>query len=126
VVGTDRRAATTADLTDGPAGYHPCTSVRAWHADPAIQIAHGSLITNACGAHATTLQNILDYHEQVAIPLAAFARVGMPLAADAGYRGKLSNINLGGDSGISHIAINKSPKIQAEIERAIMAVSQTR
>src|SRR6202011_2092508 len=44
---------------------------------------------------------------------------GMPLAADAGYRGKLSNINLGGDSGISHIAIDKSPKIQAEIERAI-------
>ena len=51
----------------------------------------------------------------------------MPLAADAGYRGKLSNIDLGGgDSGISHIAIDKSPKIQAEIERAIMAVSQTR
>jgi hypothetical protein len=51
---------------------------------------------------------------------------GMPLAADAGYRGKLSNINLGGDLGVSHIAIDKSPKIQAEIERAIMAVSQTR
>jgi hypothetical protein len=50
----------------------------------------------------------------------------MPLTADAGYPGKLSNINLGGDFGISHIAIDRSPKIQAEIERAIIAVSKTR
>jgi hypothetical protein len=51
---------------------------------------------------------------------------GAPVTADAGYRGKLSNINLGGDLGISHVAMDKSPKIQAEIERAILAVSQTR
>ena len=51
---------------------------------------------------------------------------GAPITADAGYRGKLSNINLGGDLGISHMAIDKSPKIQAEIERAILAVSQTK
>ena len=51
---------------------------------------------------------------------------GAPVTADAGYRGKLSNINLGGDLGISHIAIDKSPKIQAEIENAILAVPQTR
>lgn len=51
---------------------------------------------------------------------------GAPVTADAGYRGKLSNINLGGDLGISHIAMDKSPKIQAEIERAILAVPQTR
>ena len=49
---------------------------------------------------------------------------GAPVTADAGYRGKLSNINLGGDLGISHMAIDKSPKIQGEIERAILAVSQ--
>ena len=42
------------------------------------------------------------------------------------YRGKLSNINLGGDVGISHIAMDKSPKIKAEIERTILAVPQTR
>ena len=42
------------------------------------------------------------------------------------YRGKLSNVNLGGDLGISHIAIDKNPKIQGEIERAILAVSQTK
>jgi hypothetical protein len=28
--------------------------------------------------------------------------------------------------GISHMAIDKNPKIQAEIERAILAVSQTK
>jgi hypothetical protein len=51
---------------------------------------------------------------------------GAPLTADAGYRGKLSNINLGGDLGLSHVAIDKSPKIQAEIERAVLSVVQTR
>lgn len=51
---------------------------------------------------------------------------GAPLTADAGYRGKLTNINLGGDLGIYHMAIDKNPKIQAEIERAILAVPQTR
>jgi hypothetical protein len=51
---------------------------------------------------------------------------GAPVIADAGFHGKLSNINLGGDIGVSHIAMDKSPKIQAEIERAILAVPQTR
>ena len=51
---------------------------------------------------------------------------GAPLTTDAGYRGKLSNINLGGDLGLSHVAIDKSPKIQAEIERVILALPQTR
>jgi hypothetical protein len=51
---------------------------------------------------------------------------GAPVTADAGYRGMLTNINLGGDLGISHMAIDKNPKIQAEIERAILAVSQTK
>jgi hypothetical protein len=48
------------------------------------------------------------------------------VVTDAAYHGKLSNINLGGDVGISHIAMDKSPKIQAEIERAILSVPQTR
>jgi hypothetical protein len=50
---------------------------------------------------------------------------GAPVTADAGYHGKLTNINLGGDIGIYHMAIDKNPKIQAEIERAILAVGQT-
>src|SRR6516225_11982794 len=49
---------------------------------------------------------------------------GAPVTADAGYRGKLTNINLGGDIGIYHMAIDKNPRIQAEIERAILAVPQ--
>jgi hypothetical protein len=51
---------------------------------------------------------------------------GAPVTADPGYRGKLSNVNLGGDLGISHMAIDKNPKIQGEIERAILAVSQAK
>ena len=51
---------------------------------------------------------------------------GAPVTADAGFRGKLSNINLGGDLGISHITMDKSPGIQSQIERAILAVSQTK
>jgi len=49
---------------------------------------------------------------------------GAPVSADPGYHGKLTNINLGGDIGISHMAIDKNPRIQAEIERAILAVPQ--
>src|SRR6516162_1627801 len=49
---------------------------------------------------------------------------GAPLTADAGYRGKLTNINLGGDIGLYHMAIDKNPRVQAEIERAILAIPQ--
>jgi hypothetical protein len=49
---------------------------------------------------------------------------GAPVTADAGYQGKLTNINLGGDIGIYHMAIDKNPKIQVDIERAILAVAQ--
>jgi hypothetical protein len=51
---------------------------------------------------------------------------GAPVTADPGYHGKLSNVNLGGDIGISHITMDKSSKIQGEIERAVLAVAQAR
>ena len=51
---------------------------------------------------------------------------GAPVTADPGYSGKLSNVNLGGDLGVSHITMDKSSKIQGEIERAILAVAQAR
>ena len=51
---------------------------------------------------------------------------GAPVTADPGYHGKLSNVNLGGDIGISHITMDKSSKVQGEIERAILAVAQAR
>ena len=50
---------------------------------------------------------------------------GAPLSADGGYRGTLTNINLGGDIGLYHMAIDKNPSVQAEIERAILAVRQS-
>ncbi|HEY8441086.1 MAG TPA: lipase [Xanthobacteraceae bacterium] len=49
---------------------------------------------------------------------------GAPVFADAGYHGKLSNINLGGDLGLAHMAMDKSPQVQGEIVRAILAVSR--
>src|SRR5262245_49913208 len=49
---------------------------------------------------------------------------GAPIIADAGYRGKLTNINLGGDIGLYHMAIDKNPRVQTEIGRAILAVRQ--
>lgn len=49
---------------------------------------------------------------------------GAPVTADASYRGKLTNINLGRDIGIYHMAIDKNPRVQAEIERAILSVPQ--
>jgi hypothetical protein len=49
---------------------------------------------------------------------------GAPITADAGYRGELTNINLGGDIGLYHMAIDKNPEVQAEIERAILVVRQ--
>jgi hypothetical protein len=49
---------------------------------------------------------------------------GAPVTAEAGYHGKLSNVNLGSDFGLAHIAMDKSSKIQAEIERAVLTVPQ--
>jgi hypothetical protein len=49
---------------------------------------------------------------------------GAPITADAGYRGELTNINLGGDIGLYHMAIDKNPTVQAEIERSILALRQ--
>ena len=51
---------------------------------------------------------------------------GAPVTADPGYSGKLSNVNLGGDFGVSHITMDKSSKVQGEIGRAILAVAQAR
>ena len=47
---------------------------------------------------------------------------GAPLAAGPGFRGKLSNVDVKEDSTVSHINIDKSARIQAEIAREIGAV----
>jgi thioesterase domain-containing protein len=47
---------------------------------------------------------------------------GAPVTAEPGFRGKLSNIDVREDSTVSHINIDKSARIQAEIEREIGTV----
>jgi hypothetical protein len=47
---------------------------------------------------------------------------GQPIAADGGFHGKIVNINLADDATISHIGIDKSPRIQAEIVQEITAL----
>jgi len=47
---------------------------------------------------------------------------GAPVTAEPGFRGKLSNIDVREDSTVSHINIDKSTRIQAEIAREIGAV----
>ena len=48
-----------------------------------------------------------------------------PITAGTGFRGKLSNIDVKDDTTVSHINIDKSTRIQAEIERDIGAVAKT-
>jgi hypothetical protein len=47
---------------------------------------------------------------------------GAPLAADRGFQGRLSNIDVGADLSITHINIDKSARVQGEIVRAVMAL----
>jgi hypothetical protein len=51
---------------------------------------------------------------------------GAPLAGDNGFRGKISNIDMGGEIGTFHINIDKSAKVQADIAREIVALSRAR
>jgi len=51
---------------------------------------------------------------------------GAPLTADRGFRGKLSNVNVGDDWTIAHISIDKITKIHADIAREIAAVLQAK
>jgi pimeloyl-ACP methyl ester carboxylesterase len=47
---------------------------------------------------------------------------GAPITAGPGFRGRLSNIDVKEDSTVSHINIDKSTRIQAEIAREVGAV----
>lgn len=49
---------------------------------------------------------------------------GAPLMADPSFHGKLSNFDLSSDAEVSHISIDKSPKVQSEITRAVMLISR--
>lgn len=47
---------------------------------------------------------------------------GQPLEAERGFHGKIVNINLVDDPTISHIGMDKSEKVQAEILKEITAL----
>jgi hypothetical protein len=49
---------------------------------------------------------------------------GQPVAADRGFRGKLETVNLASDLTVTHITIDKNPKVQAEILREIATLAQ--
>ncbi|MGA8590845.1 MAG: hypothetical protein WB803_16390, partial [Pseudolabrys sp.] len=51
---------------------------------------------------------------------------GSPLAADPGFHGKLTNIDVADDPTILHISIDKSARIHSDISREILALSQTK
>jgi hypothetical protein len=51
---------------------------------------------------------------------------GAPLIPGPGFHGQLSNVDVGGDWTISHINIDKSAKLQAEISREITVLSQAK
>jgi hypothetical protein len=49
---------------------------------------------------------------------------GQPVAADRGFHGKIENVNLAGDLTVTHITIDKNPKVQAEILHEIATLAQ--
>jgi hypothetical protein len=51
---------------------------------------------------------------------------GSPLSADRDFRGKISNIDLASELTVTHITIDKSAKVQAEIVRAALAIPKSR
>src|SRR5689334_6310029 len=51
---------------------------------------------------------------------------GAPLAGDKGFRGKISNIDMQGDLISTHVNIDKNDRVQADINREVMALSRTR
>ena len=51
---------------------------------------------------------------------------GAPLTVEAGFKGRLSNINLASDNTVSHIGMDKSAKVQSQIVQAIEQVARGR
>jgi hypothetical protein len=49
---------------------------------------------------------------------------GQPVAGDRGFHGKIENVNLARDLTVTHITIDKNPKVQAEILHEIATLAQ--
>lgn len=51
---------------------------------------------------------------------------GAPLSGEAGFRGRLSNVDLGSDLTVTHVTIDKSSRVQSDMLREISAVARAR
>jgi pimeloyl-ACP methyl ester carboxylesterase len=51
---------------------------------------------------------------------------GAPLSPEAGFHGKLSNVDVSNDWTITHVSIDKSQRIHEEIAREIVALSRSK
>jgi len=49
---------------------------------------------------------------------------GQPVAGDQGFHGKIMNVDLASDLTVTHITMDKNPKVQAEIVHEIAALAQ--
>ena len=51
---------------------------------------------------------------------------GSPIAPDSDFRGKISNVDVASDTSITHVNIDKSARVQADIAREITVLSQAK
>ncbi len=70
------------------------------------------------------LQNSIPANVAKAINYYQAPGWGQPVTADRGFHGKIENVNLAGDSTITHITIDKNPKVQADILQEIASLAQ--
>ena len=70
------------------------------------------------------LQNSIPANVVKAINFYQAPGWGQPVAAERGFHGKIENVNLAGDLTVTHITIDKNPKVQAEILREIATLAQ--
>jgi hypothetical protein len=70
------------------------------------------------------LQNSIPVNVVKAINYYQAPGWGQPVAADRGFRGKIENVNLAGDLTVTHITIDKNPKVQAGILHEIATLAQ--
>src|SRR5258705_9512798 len=99
-------------------------------ANNVIDMARGLEAQNAPVALLVTLapyrQDPLPANVMRAINYYQSGGWGAPLTGGPGFRGKLSNVDVAEDSSVSHINIDKSARIQAEIAREIGAIAKAK
>jgi pimeloyl-ACP methyl ester carboxylesterase len=70
------------------------------------------------------MQNAVPANVVKAINYYQSAGWGQPLAGDHNFHGKIVNVDLAADPTITHVSIDKSAKVQAEILREIIALAR--